>query len=338
MITGWDPSAFVRDYGDPQMEAIACRRDAALFDFSFMSRAGVTGPGAERCIARLTRRSLAGFHPGRIRYAFREGHRGILKSDLTIWKHGPEHFEVMSGVHTDIADLAELADSDVHVSDLSDSTVVYAVQGPRALAAMSGLGDLGPIADLRYFEFCEWNLFGETCLVGRLGYTGEAGFEIIAPASAGAGLWDRLQNVAQPSGFAAIDILRIEAGFVLFANEFRVPVTLREIGLQRFARNGGEDKAAEISLVCFKAETDANISPWRPVQNPTRPALGDVLVPTSACLSPVAGGVLGLGYVRRCARQSSRPVSDQSGTFRNIAIHRLPYYDSDKNRPRRPWC
>ena len=337
MTADWDPNAFIKDYGDPLAEAKTCRSNAALFDFSFMSRADIAGPGAERAIARLTSRSLEGFSPRRIRYAFRQDEQGILRSDLTIWKHAPNRFEVMSGRYADIADLAEFAAADTHVTDLSASTVIYAVQGPRALEVLSALGDTKAVAELSYFEFCEWRYCGETFLVGRLGYTGEAGFEIVAPAGSGADLWERLGTLARPSGFAAMDILRIEAGFVLFANEFRVPVTVREIGLERFARDGGNGNPAEISLVCFQADTDADITPWYPVHTPSRPSTADVLVPTSACLSPVAGGVLGLGFVQTCVLQSPRPVFDQSGTFRNIAIDRLPYYDSGKNRPRRPW-
>ena len=36
---GFDHAKIVADYGDARQEALACRTDAALFDFSFMSRA-----------------------------------------------------------------------------------------------------------------------------------------------------------------------------------------------------------------------------------------------------------------------------------------------------------
>ena len=69
------------------------------------------------------------------------------------------------------------------------------------------------------------------CVIGRLGYSGEPGFEIIVDAELQAPLWNELSGRARPAGFAATDILRIEAGLVLFANEFVVPVTPSEAGL-----------------------------------------------------------------------------------------------------------
>ena len=69
------------------------------------------------------------------------------------------------------------------------------------------------------------------CVIGRLGYSGEPGFEIIVDVELQAQLWNELSGRARPAGFAATDILRIEAGLVLFANEFVVPVTPSEAGL-----------------------------------------------------------------------------------------------------------
>lgn len=333
----WDPSALVRDYGDPFAEAAACRQTAALFDFSFMSRAEVRGPSARATIAMLTRRSLVGLTTGQIRYAFRETDRGFLTSDLTIWQHGPEHYEVMSGLHGDVADLRSLADADATVSDLSQCSSIFAIQGPGALAVLEGLGDCSSIAALPYFGFCRAELSGHRCIVGRLGYTGEAGFEIITPAEVGPSLWRTLENRAQPAGFAAIDLLRIEAGFVLFANEFRLPVSAREIGYATYTTTTAHQSDSDIALVCFRAQTDADPILWRPSDRPIRPSEPGVLIPTSACRSIDAGGVLGLGFIS--ARQESEQcaVTDPGEVFHEIDLVPLPYYDSEKIRPRRPW-
>lgn len=337
-MTGvWDPSVLVRDYGDPFVEAAACRQTAALFDFSFMSRAEVHGPNAQAAIARLTRRSLDGLKTGKIRYAFRETDRGFLTSDLTIWQHGPEHYEVMSGVHDDVVDLRSLADANATVSDLSAHSSVFAIQGPGALAALEGLGDCSSISALPYFGFCRAELSGHHCIVGRLGYTGEAGFEIIIPADVGPSLWRTLENRAKPAGFAAIDLLRIEAGFVLFANEFRLPVSAREIGYGKYTATSAQRNDSDIAFVSFRAHTNTDPILWRPSDRPVRPTEPGVLIPTSACRSIVADGVLGLGFI--LARQDAdRCVfADPSGTFQEIDLVPLPHYDSEKIRPRRPW-
>ncbi len=337
MTEVWDPGTFVRDYGDPLAEAAACRQNAAFFDFSFMSRAEVHGPTAQVTIAKLTRRPLDGLNIGRIRYAFRENDLGELTSDLTIWKHGPDHYEVMSGVHDDIVQLRSLADADTTVSDLSERSSIFAIQGPRALATLEGLGDCSSISELPYFGFCRAELLGHRCVVGRLGYTGEAGFEIIVPAEVGPSLWQRLEDRAQPAGFAAIDLLRIEAGFVLFANEFRVRVAAREIGYATYTAAAEFRCDSDIALVCFRAHTNADPVLWRPSVRPVRPNEPGILIPTSACRSIVAEGVLGLGFIMARQDAERRVFTDPSETFREIDLVPLPYYDSEKIRPRRPW-
>lgn len=337
MTDVWDPTALLRDYGDPFAEATACRQRAALFDFSFMSRAEVRGPMAQATIAKLTRRSLDGLRTGQICYAFRETERGTLISDLTIWRHGPEHYEVMSGAHDDVVHLRSLADADGTVSDLSAHSSIYAIQGPGALAALEGLGDCSMISALPYFGFCSAELTGHRCIVGRLGYTGEAGFEIIIPAEAGPSLWRTLIDRAQPAGFAAIDLLRIEAGFVLFANEFRLPVSAREIGYAKFTAATEHQSESDIALVCFRALTDVDPILWRPPDRPVRPAESGILIPTSACRSIVAGSVLGLGFILARQDVERSTFTDPSETFRQIDLVPLPYYDSEKIRPRRCW-
>ena len=60
---------------------------------------------------------------------------------------------------------------------------------------------------------------------------------------------------AVPAGFVAVDVLRIEAGFILFTQETQLAVTPRELGLAQFARPTNAYEP-EIRLVCFRAEAD----------------------------------------------------------------------------------
>src|SRR5262249_48506124 len=181
-----------------------------------------------------TGRSLAGLAPGSIRYALRVADSGAVLADLTIWRIGPQAFELMSGRREDVLDLLSLSKSAAQVADLTASTAILSLQGPESLDALSGLGDLRAITALPYFGFCEARLGGTPCTVGRLGYTGEQGFEIVLARQDRASLWAELAKRARPAGFAAADILRIEAGFVLFTNEFSIPVAPSEAGLSRF--------------------------------------------------------------------------------------------------------
>lgn len=331
----FDASALAPDFGDPTGEARACRVDCALFDFSFLERARISGKGAPDFVAAFAGRPLAHLRTNDIAYAVRVDSTGRAVSDLTVWRVGEETFEIMSGRHQDIADLLNLAGPHVSVADLANESAVFSVQGPNALNALRKIGDVGAIAQLRYFTFGQVILGGIPCTAGRLGYTGEPGFEIIASRAKAKDLWPRLAEHARAAGFIAADILRIEAGFVLFANEFLLPVSPAEAGLGRF-HPGVKPAHAIVRLVSFRAEADAVKFPWRPNSILNRPIEVNSIVVTSACNSIVAGGILGLGYVRE-GYDGTVPLRDASGTFRNIRPTAMPFYDTKKNRPRQAW-
>src|SRR5262249_22318991 len=211
-------------FGDSAAEARACRSACALFDFSFLECAQVRGGAARQVVEAFTGRSLAQLPIGKIRYALRVDTAGHLLADLTVWRTGEESYEVMSGRHEDIVDLTDYAGPGVTITAPANGAT-FAVQGPASLEALRHLGTMADIEALPSFGFAEAMLDEIPCRIGRLGYSGEPGFEIICPKESADRLWQVLADHARPAGFIALDMLRIEAGFVLFRNEFCLPVT-----------------------------------------------------------------------------------------------------------------
>lgn len=333
----FDPARVVRDFGDIEAEVLACRTAAALFDFSFVARARIEGPAALATLGRLTPRELGSMAPGDIRYALRIDGDGHLVSDLTVWMPAPGCYELMSGRNEDVADLISLAPMGT-ARDLSPDTAILAVQGPATLINLARATDVASIADLAYYRCRHTRLFGVDCLVGRLGYTGEAGFEIVAPREHADMLRARLAELARPAGFAAADILRIEAGFVLFANEFQLPVRAAEAGLQSFSSAApaaeGDDP---LRLVAFRARAEQRPILWRPPGQLARPLRPGTIAVTSACQSRLAGAILGLGYARADDLASGCALTDPWRAFSTIEVVPRPFYDSTKSRPRARW-
>ena len=69
------------------------------------------------------------------------------------------------------------------------------------------------------------SLNGIPLIVSRTGYTGELGYEIWCHPSDAPKVWDKVMGEGKahgliPAGFGALDLLRIEAGLILFGNEF----------------------------------------------------------------------------------------------------------------------
>jgi aminomethyltransferase len=332
---GFDAGSMGEHFGDPQGEAIATREACCVFDFSFLSRARVDGPDSLASVSRLTGRDLSTMQIREIRYALRTDPDGHALTDLTIWKMDPTSYEVFSGAESDIDELASF-DGQVQVSNLGCNTAVVALQGPKSLEALSRLCDIDAVARLPYFTCCEASVGGIDCLVGRLGYTGEAGFELVTDKTNLKNLWTALCAVARPAGFQAADILRIEAGFPLFANEFRIPVMPSELGLHRF---GPPTQAAApalrlVSFMATEAFDGACTAPSPPPQRPTEP--GTIAV-TSTCRSPLAGGILGLGFVNIEDVTPGALFVDPAARLKQIRLVSHPFYDINKRRPRMPW-
>ena len=323
------------DFGDPAEEVKRCRSDCALFDFSFIESARLQGSGALRVAEALSNRPLANMREGDIRYSVRINSESDAVADLTVWRRTSNTFEVMSGRREDILDLVACDEPDLTVVPLTPGRSTFSIQGPGALKALSGLCDTTVISTLDYFTFCETRVAGIPCVLGRLGYTGERGFEIISARANGVELWDMLCRVARPAGFIAADTLRIEAGLVLFANEFAIPVAPSEARLGAFCRTKNW-RQPRIELVSMHAESETASWPWRPESNLSRPQMPDEVVVTSACRSAAAGGVLALGYV--CAGVSTaQQFCDRTGVFKNIQLAATPFLASAKTVPRDSW-
>lgn len=323
------------DFGDAAAEARACRTACALFDFSFLECARLEGDRARNVIETFAGRPLAALREKEIFYTLRTGGGGEVIADWTVWRTGANSFDVMSGRREDVSDLLACAGPDLKITDLTKDRAVFAVQGPRTLEVLRQLSDTRAVESLKYFAFDRADVAGIPCTVGRLGYTGEAGVEIIVERRDASALWKALAVHAAPAGFIAADMLRIEAGFVLFTQELRVPVAPRELGLEQFARPTDAPEP-EIRLVSFRAEADHLSWPWQPplvLQRPSQP--GSIAV-TSACESVAAGGILGLGYVL-AGTLPDTPLQDSTDTFRNVRITAKPFYDTAKQRHRTLW-
>ena len=178
------------DFGDAAAEARACRTACALFDFSFLECVRLVGARAGNIIETFVGRPMAALSEREIFYALRTGDAGEVIADWTVWRTGANSFEVMSGRREDVIDLLACAAPDLEITDLARGRAVFALQGPYTLEVLRKLGDARVVETLKYFAFDRADVAGISCIVGRLGYTGEAGVEIIVERRDAAALWN----------------------------------------------------------------------------------------------------------------------------------------------------
>jgi aminomethyltransferase len=173
---------------------------------------------------------------------------------------------------------------------------------------------VGQVTDLQKNQVGTFVFSGTSIWVARTGYTGEDGFEIVAPADSLPAIWESMMATGhdyglQPAGLGARDTLRTEMGYPLYGHELDAQTTPLEAGLGYFVALdkgdflGGEvlrrQKAEGISRKCvaFKmTDKSAPPRPQYPIWSP-EPSGARIGVVVSGTQSPSLGLGIGMGYV-----------------------------------------
>ncbi|PSP87202.1 glycine cleavage system protein T [Halobacteriales archaeon QS_4_69_34] len=224
---GWEMPV---EFESIHTEHASVRESVGKFDVSHMGEIEVSGPDAAALLDRLTTNDVTALDPGTAQYAMITDSRGTILDDTVVYRlpewHDTGYLFVPNAGHdgettTRWESHREEWALDATVENRTDDYAMIAVQGPDAAALLAGaVGDPGA-GDVR--ELPRFGTTGETiadaaCLVSRTGYTGEDGFEVVAPAREAGPVWDALD--CQPCGLGARDTLRIEMGFLLSGQDF----------------------------------------------------------------------------------------------------------------------
>ena len=354
---GWEMPVY---YSSIVTEHLAVRQAAGLFDISHMGEVFVRGAGAGGFLNHVLTNDVRRLHAGQGQYSLMCRPTGGVVDDLYVYCLTPEEYLLVVNASRINADVAWLQQQwsqwperqQVQVEDASDRWGAIAVQGPAASrfiqACCDGpwLGGAGVVAatDLKKNEVGAFRFRGERVLVARTGYTGEDGFEVVAPASLVVPLWTGLLEAgkplgAQPAGLGARDTLRTEMCYPLYGHELDEETTPLEAGVGFFVslEKGEfvgrsallEQKRAGVSrkLVAFKmTERSAPPRPqyaiWQPGAVPRR-----VGVVTSGTQSPSLGIGIGLGYVTaECAAAGTVLGIEIRGRQAAAEVVRKPIY------------
>lgn len=319
-----------RAFRDAEEEHLATRRAAGLFDFSFIAHFEIRGPGAAAYLDAIQSRNVRRLPVGRIAYTLLLAADGAVFIDATLWRLGEDLWWLFTGRRGDRRWLAERASGlDVALRDRSGEHAVIALQGPQSGRVLARTIGAGATAELAYFRFAEASLGGIRACVGRLGYSGELGYEILVPAAQGAQAWVRLLDDGasigiRECGFAAANSLRIESGFVLFGSEITGRESAAELGLQRLVE--GTHRRPE-SATRWLAGLIPGVRPTLARTGATVPAARL----TSECDSPLLRRRIALGYVPAAVLPGAT-VRLADGRLAGVA--RLPFYDPGRRLPR----
>jgi aminomethyltransferase len=227
---GWEMPV---QYSGTVAEHTATREAVGLFDVSHLGKVRVHGEGAAAFVDRCLTNDLTRIVPGKAQYTLCCAEDGGVVDDLILYLVGPDEvFAVPNAANSAGVGrrLAEVAPAGIRVDDEHDAHVVLAVQGPASPTVLAEVGLLAEDAELDYMAFVDADWQGRFVRVCRTGYTGERGYELIAPSDGAGELWDALAAVATergglPAGLGARDTLRTEAGLPLHGQDLGPDIT-----------------------------------------------------------------------------------------------------------------
>jgi aminomethyltransferase len=220
----------------------AVRERCGVFDISHMGVLRLSGPGAKDALQALVPTDLFRIGPGEASYTVLLNERGGIVDDLIMydkgWDEANQANELILVVNASRTEHDEkwlrekLKASNIAVDDIKGSGVLLALQGPDSAEVLSGISG-EPMRDLPAFghRMMEIPGLGEA-FVARTGYTGEDGFELLMSAEMGQEFWKIcLLRGVEPCGLGARDMLRLEAGMLLYGNDMDETTTPLESGL-----------------------------------------------------------------------------------------------------------
>jgi len=313
---GWEMPV---QYSSIVDEHNAVRRAAGVFDISHMGEVRVRGAGAADFLNFLLTNDIRKLAVGQGQYSIMCNEQGGTIDDLYVYRLGQQEFLLIINASRIDADFAWLRQKtsgrDVKLENVSDAMGAIAVQGPRAVEFIDGCfgGPTKPSA-LKKNQIATLTFDGKTVHVARTGYTGEDGFEVVAPAEIIEKVWTRVlaaghRHCAQPAGLGARDTLRTEVCYPLYGHELDENTSPIEAGLGFFVAldkgdfvgrkaladqkaNGPKKKCIAFKMPDKSAPPRPHYAIWSTGPKSTR--IGEVV---SGTQSPSLGIGIGLGYV-----------------------------------------
>ena len=224
----------------------ACREKAVVIDLSSLRKFEILGPDAEELMNYTLTRNVKKLSVGQVVYSSMCYENGFMFDDGTLMKMSDHGFRWICGDEYAgewLKEQAKKKNYKVIIKNSSDQINNISLQGPNSRKILEKFVWTPPtqpsISELQWFRFtiCRLKeLNGIPLMISRTGYTGELGFEIWCHPSDAPKVWDVVMDSGKeegliPAGFGALDLLRIEAGLILFGNEFDGQVDPFEAGV-----------------------------------------------------------------------------------------------------------
>jgi aminomethyltransferase len=215
------------------------RNGVGVFDVSHMGEFMLVGDKALDLIQRVSANDASVLFDGKIQYSYLPNKQGGVVDDLLVYRMNENWYYLVvnaSNIEKDWDWIQSHNTDGVKMTNVSDTTCLFAVQGPKALPTLQKLTDMD-LASMDYYTFKSGKVAGiEPVIVSATGYTGAGGFEVYVSNDRAEELWNAIFEAGaefdiKPIGLGARDTLRLEMGYCLYGNDITDTTSPLEAGL-----------------------------------------------------------------------------------------------------------
>ncbi len=310
----------------------------------------VTGPGARDWLDRIMAGRIP--KPGRLSLTPMLSPKGRLIGDFTVSCLSDEAFQLTASYGSQAYHMRWFEQNEasgVTVENISDRLNGFQIAGPGAREVLQA-STRTDMSDMRFMDLRHATVGMVDCLIQRVSYTGDLGFEIYCDPMAQRSLWNTLWGAGEPLGMMpfgmrAMMSLRLDKFFGSWLSEFSPDYTAAETGLDRFISFTKNTDfigraAAEVErengparrLCAFEVEAqDADVHAYEPIW------LDGAVVGfcTSGGYSHHAQKSIALGFVpAERAKDGLNVEIEILGDMRKARLITTPLFDADGARMR----
>ena len=312
-----------RDYGDVAREYKFARESVGLIDKNYRAVISFTGNDRARYLNAMLTNNIRDLAPGHGNISLLLSPQGRIMAEVETLALDDRLLVVSYAMIRQR--LIETFDKfiimdDVTLEDLTDRTATLALEGPKTPAIVRELCglDLNSLAELAHAEaIAKKDGANIPCRVVKDSRGATPGTDFIAGREHLRALWNLLLEAAHrygggPAGYAALNILRLEAGIPWYGADFDENQIPHQAALEKthinFAKGcyTGQEIVERVrsrghiqrQRAMLRFVVDAVPNPGEPLFATNAEGKTEAGFVTSAAKSPATGAIIGMGYVR----------------------------------------
>ncbi len=233
------------DFGPIGEEVRATRERVGVTEIANFAKYEFTGPGAEAFLNRILTNRMP--KKGRIVLSPMLNEFGKLIGDFTIAHAGDDRFMVWGSsaaakYHMRWFEKHLPKDGSVRIHRFDQTLVGLSIAGPKSQELLQKLVDVDVSSKaFRFMDFREMAVGGAPCMVNRITYTGDLGYEIWMPPAYQRLVYKAIKEAGEEYGIVdfgmrALLSMRLEKNFPTWFRELRPIYGPFEGGMERFVK------------------------------------------------------------------------------------------------------